>query len=123
MQLALPSAAVYCCCGTAHMYEEQISSAVIAMTQVGCEAIWKSSTEQRGMQFALPSAAVHCCCVTAHLYEEQISSGAIAVTQASCEHVLQAALKSGECNLPCPVLQCIAVVALHTCMKSKSPQV
>ncbi len=68
MQFALPSAAVQCCCVTANLYEEQVSVGVIAVTQVSCEAVLQSSTEQRGMQFALPSAAVHCCCVTAHLY-------------------------------------------------------
>ncbi len=67
MQLDLPSAAVYCCCVTAHMYEEQISSGVIAVTQACCEALLQSSTEQWGMQLALPSAAVYCCCVNAHL--------------------------------------------------------
>ncbi len=61
----------------------------IAMTQVCCESVLQSSTEQWGMHFAQTSVAVHLSWPTAHLYEEQISIGAIAVTQACCEPVLQ----------------------------------
>ena len=75
MQFALPSAAVHGCCVTAHLYEQQISVGVIAVTQTSCEPVLQSNTEQWGMQFALPSAAVHGCCVIAHLYEQQISVG------------------------------------------------
>ncbi len=68
---ALASAAVHCCCITAHLYEEQISIGVIAVGQTCCEPVLQSSTEQWGSYFALASAAVHCCCITAHLYEEK----------------------------------------------------
>ncbi len=75
IQFALSGAAVHFSCVTAHMYEQQISVGVIAVTQTSCEPVLQSSTEQWGIQLSLPSAAVHFCCVIAHLYEEQISIG------------------------------------------------
>ena len=89
MHFALPSAAVHLSWFTAHLYEEQISIGVIAVTQACCEPVLQSSTEQWGMHLALPSAAVHLSWFFAHLYEEQVSIGVIAVTQACCEPVLQ----------------------------------
>ena len=81
MQFALPSAAVHFCCVTAHLYEEQISICVIAVTQTCCEPVLQSTTEQWGMYFALTSAAVHVYWLSAHLYKEQVSIGVIAVAQ------------------------------------------
>jgi hypothetical protein len=78
---ALTSAAVELSCITAHLYEQQISTGVIAVTQGCCEASLQSSTEQQGSYFALASAAVQLICITAHLHEQQISTGVIAVTQ------------------------------------------
>ena len=89
MHFALTSAAVHVCWLTAHLCEEQISIGVFAVTQVCCEPVLQSTTEQWGMHFALTSAAVHFCWLTAHLYEEQISIGVFAVTQVCCEPVLQ----------------------------------
>ena len=105
---------------TAHLYEEQISVGVIAVTQVSCEPVLQSSTEQWGMQFALPSAAVHCYWVTAHLYEEQISVGVIAVTQVSCEPVLQSSTEQWGMQFALPSAAVHFWLSLHTCMKSKS---
>ena len=85
----LAHAAVHLSWFFAHLYDEQISIGVIAVTQACCEPVLQSNTEQWGMHFALPSAAVHLSWFTAHLYEEQISIGVIAVTQACCEPVLQ----------------------------------
>ena len=89
MNFAQISAAVHCCWLTAHLYEEQISIGVIAVTQTCCEPVLQSSTEQRGMHFAQISAAVHSSWLTAHLYEGQVFTGVIAKTQACCELVLQ----------------------------------
>jgi len=88
-----------------------------------CELVLQSSTEQQGSYFALTSVAVHLCCITAHLYEEQTSINAIAVAQGCCEPVLQS---STEQQGSCFALTSVAingVASLHTCMKSKSPQV
>jgi len=111
------------CWLTAHLYEEQIFAGVNAVTQACCEPVLQSTTEQCGVHFAQTSAAVYFCWLTAHLYEEQISIGLIAMTRDCCEPVLQALLNSVECILPRPVLNCISVGSLHTCMKSKSAQV
>ncbi len=89
MHFAQTLAAVHFCWLTTHLYEEQISTGVVAVTQACCEPVLQSTTEQWGMHFAQTSAAVHFCWLTAHLYEEQISTGVIAVTQACCEPVLQ----------------------------------
>ena len=89
MNFAQISAAVHCCWLTAHLYEEQISIGVIAVTQTCCEPVLQSSTEQWGMHFAQISAAVHSSWLTAHLYEGQVFTGVIAKTQACCELVLQ----------------------------------
>ena len=74
---------------TAHLYGEQISIGVDAVTQNCCEPVLQSTTEQGGMHFALISAAKHLSCLSAHLYEEHISIGAFAVTQACSEPVEQ----------------------------------
>jgi len=121
MQFALLSVAVHGCCVTAHLYEEQISIGVIAVTQTSCEPVLQSSTAQRGMQFALLSAAVHFFCVMALLYEEQISISVTALSQTRCEPELQSSTEQWKISLPCSVLQCISVESLHTYMKSKSP--
>ena len=89
MHFAQISAAVHSCWLTAHLYEEQISIGVIAVTQTCCEPVLQSSTEQWGMHFAQISAAVHSSWLTAHLYEGQVFTGVIAKTQACCELVLQ----------------------------------
>ena len=80
MLFAKNSVAVHWCWVTAHLYEEQISIAVFAVTQACCEPVLQSSPEQWGMLFAKNSVALHWCWVTAHLYEEQISMGVIALT-------------------------------------------
>ena len=56
---ALSSAAVHWCCITAHLYEQQISIAVFAVTQACSEPDLQISTEQWGACFALTTAAVH----------------------------------------------------------------
>ena len=89
MNFAQISAAVHCCWLTAHLYEEQISIGVIAVTQTCCEPVLQSSTEQWGMYFALSSAVLHTIWLTAHLYKGQVFTGVIAKTQACCELVLQ----------------------------------
>jgi len=58
MHFALSSVAEHWCWVTAHLYEEQISIGVIAVTQACCELSLHSSTEQWGMHFALSSAAL-----------------------------------------------------------------
>ena len=69
MQFALTSAAVHFCWVTAHLYEQQISISVIAVTHACCDPVLQSSTEQWGLHFAQTSAAVHFYWVTAHLCE------------------------------------------------------
>ena len=123
MQFHQTSAGLHFCWLTAHLYEEQISIGAVAVTQAFCEPVLQSTTEQGEMHFALTSAAVHFCSLTAHLCEEQSSIGVIAVTQACCEPVLQSTTEQWGMHLPRPVLQCIGVESLPTCMKSKSPKV
>ena len=82
MHFALTSAAVRFCWLTAHLYDEQMSTGVFAVTQACCEPVLQSTTEQWPMHVALHSAAVHFCWLTAHLYEEQTSIDVFAVTQA-----------------------------------------
>ena len=123
MHFAQTSAAVHWCWVTAHLYEQQISIGVIALTQACCEPVLQSSTGQCVGHLATTSAAVQWCWVTAHLYEQQSLIGVIAVTQAGCEPVLESRLESVECILPRPLLQCIGVGSLHTCMNSRSPLV
>jgi len=77
---------------TAHLYEEQISIGVIALTQACCEPVLQSSTEQWGMHFAQTSAALHFCWLTAHLYEEQIFIGG-----AFCQNQCCSAMGVGHC--------------------------
>ncbi len=74
---------------TAYLYEQQIFSRAIAVTQACCESVLQSSPVQWQMHLANTSAAVHWWWVTAHLYEQQIFSGVIAVTHACCEPALQ----------------------------------
>jgi len=88
VHFALSSATVLWCWVTAHLYKEQISIGVIALTQTCCEPVLHSSTEQWGKHFAKTRVAEHWCRVTAHLYEEQISIGVIALTQTCCGPVL-----------------------------------
>jgi len=111
------------CCITAHLYEEQISIGVIAATQGCCQPVLQSSTEQWGRYFALTIAALLWCCIIAHLYQEQISTGVVAVAQACCEPGLQSSTEQRGSSFALTVLQCIGVASLHTCIKSKSPQV
>ena len=120
MHFAQTSAAVHNCWLTAHLNEEQISIGVIAVTQACCEPVLQSSIEQREIHFAQTSAAVYICWFSPHLYEEQFPIGVIAVIQACCEPVLQSSTEQWKCMLPRPVLQCISVGSIHTCMKSKS---
>ncbi len=61
MHFALSSVAEHWCWVSAHLYEEQVSIGVGAVTQACCELVLQSSTEQWGMHFALSSAAQHCC--------------------------------------------------------------
>jgi len=76
---------VHWCCITAHLYEEQISTGVNAMSQACCEPVMQSSTEQWESLFALALAAMNWCYINANLYEEQISLGVFAVTQGCCQ--------------------------------------
>ena len=55
---ALTSAALLWCCITANLYEEKISTGVIAVAQACCEPVLQSSIQQWGSYFALTSAAV-----------------------------------------------------------------
>ncbi len=80
MLFAKNSVAVHWCWVTAHLYEEQISMSIIALTYTCCGPDLHSSPEQWGLLFAKNGVAVHWCWVTAHLYEEQISMGVIALT-------------------------------------------
>ena len=102
MHFAQTSAAVHFCSFTAHLYEEQISIGVIAVTQACCEPVVQSSCEQWTLHIAQTSAPMHFCWLAAHLYEEEISIGVIAETQACCAPVLQ---NSGGCILPCPTVR------------------
>ena len=61
MHFAQTSAAVHLYWLTAHLYEDQISIGVIAVTQACCQAVLQSSTEQCKMHFAQTSAAVYFC--------------------------------------------------------------
>jgi len=70
------------------------------------------------MHYAQTSVALDLSWLTAHLYEEQFSIGAIAVAQACCAPVLQSTTEQWGCILTRPVLHCISVASLHTCMKS-----
>ncbi len=59
MHFARTIAAVHWYWVTAHLYEQQICTGAIAVTQACCESVLQSSTEQWGMHFAKTSAAVH----------------------------------------------------------------
>ena len=95
MHFAQTSAAVHWWWVPAHLYEQQISIGVTAVTQACCRPVLQSRTEQWELHFAQTSAAVHWYWVTAHLYEHQIFIGVIAATQACCEPVLQSS--TGQC--------------------------
>ncbi len=60
-------AAEHWCWLTAHLYEQQTSADVIAVTQGCCEPVLQSSPELWGMQHAKISLAVHWWVVTAHI--------------------------------------------------------
>ncbi len=79
MHFAQTSAALHFCWLTAHLYEEQISIGVIAVTQACCEPVCRAALNSGECIFAQTRAAVHFCCLTAHMYEEQVSTGAIAM--------------------------------------------
>ncbi len=89
MHFAKASAAVHGCWVTAHLYEQQTFTGVIAVTQACCEPVVQSSTGQWSLHSAQASAAVHWCWVTVQLHEQQTFIGVIAVTQACCEPVVQ----------------------------------
>ena len=112
MLFALTSAEVHWCCLTAHLYGEQVSTAVIEVTQACCEPFVQSNTEQWQLHFALTSAAVHFCCITAHLYAEQIFTDVAAVTQTCCEPVLQSNTDQGG-NALCLDQCCTAFLLAH----------
>ena len=78
MPFAKVRAALHWCWVTAHLYEQQISIDVFAVTQASSEPVWQSSTGLWGMHFALTSAAVHWSWVTADLREQQVSIDVIA---------------------------------------------
>ena len=99
------SVAVHWCWITAHLYDQQIFTGANAVTQGCCQAVLQSSTEQWEQHFAQGSAAVHYCWVTAHMY---------------CQAAMKSSTEQWVCILPKPVLQCIGVGSLHTCMISKS---
>ena len=50
---ALNRAAVHLCCLTAHLYGEQVSIDVIAVTQTCCQPVLQSNTDQGGNAFCL----------------------------------------------------------------------
>ena len=96
LHFAQTSAAVHLSRLTAHLYEQQISIGLVAVTQACCEPVLQSNTEQWGLHFAQNSVAVHLSWLTAHLSEQQISIGVIAVTQACCEPVLHSNTEQWE---------------------------
>jgi hypothetical protein len=80
---------VHWCLVTAHLYGEQMSIGVFAVTQACQEPGLQSITQQWGLFFAKPNNAVHWCCFNAHLYGEQMSKGVFAVTHGCCQPGLQ----------------------------------
>jgi len=52
MRFALNSAAIHWCWVAAHLYEEQISIGVLAVTQACCQPVLQSSIEQ--LELTLP---------------------------------------------------------------------
>ncbi len=80
---------------TSHLYGEQISIAVFAVSQGCCQPVLQSSTEQWVMQFAKSSAIVHWVWETSRLYGEQMSIGVFAVIKPAVSLFCRAALSSG----------------------------
>ena len=91
--IAKSSLALHCCWATAHLYQQQISIGVFAVSQACCQLVLHSSTEQGAI--AKSSMALHCCWVTAHLYQQQISLGVFAVAQACCQPLLHSRTEQG----------------------------
>ena len=121
MQIALTTVTVHWLCVTAYLYEQHISTGVIAMIKACFVPALQSSTEQWKMQIALTSVAVHWCWVTAHLHDQQVSIVGIAVTRACFVPALQSSIEQWEmlasamlnpieqvvCQLyPCAMTQC-----------------
>ena len=73
------------------------------------------------LHFAKSSVGLHWCWATAHLYEDQISRSVFAVSKVCCQPVSHSSNK--HCILPKAVWHCSGNGPLHTCMKSKFPQV
>ena len=116
---ALTSAAVHWSCITAHLYEGQMSTSVIAVAQ-GCrEASLQRSTEQQASYIAKTSAALHWSCITAQPYEQQTFIGVTALAQACREPFLQSRTEQWGLHFAQGRLQCIGVGSLLSCMKSK----
>ncbi len=89
MQVALTKTAVHWWCFAAYLYEQEMSTGVIAVTKARFVPVLQSSTEQWTMQIALTSVAVHWCLVTAHMHEQLVFIGVIAVTKACFVPALQ----------------------------------
>ena len=106
---ALTSAAVLCCCISAHLCGEQISIGTFAVAQACCEPVLQSCIEQWAGYVALTSAAVLCCCISAHLCGEQISIGVTAVAHPYCSSADSRQCTAGE---DCSVLHS---TCLHCC--------
>jgi len=118
LNFAKTSAALQWWWVSAHLYAEQICTGVSALVQACCQPGLQSSPEQWGVRFGKFSAALQWWWVSAHLYAEQICLGVSALLQACCQPGLRAALSSGECILPKPVLHCGSGGQMHTCMHS-----
>ena len=105
LRFALTSVELHLSWLTAHLYEEQTSIGVSAVTQSCCEPVLQSSTDQWGMHFAQTSVALHLSWLTAHVYEEQIS----AVTQRSISLTFEHVPVEG------PLLRLAALFSLPRC--------
>ena len=111
---AQTSVAVHFCWLTAHMYEDQISTGVIAVTHNPAVCLFCLAALNGGKCICPSSIAVHFCWLTAYLYEDQISIGVIAVTHKPVVYLFcLAALNSGKCI--CPYQHCSAFLLAH-CM-------
>ena len=113
--------ALHWCRTTAHLYEDQISLRVFAVSQACCQPILHSSSED----CIWPKAVWHCtgvgpphtCMKTKSPYVYlQCHKRAVCLC-------CTAALSSDHCNVPKAVWHCTGVGPLHTCMKTKSPYV
>ena len=109
---AQTSIAVHFCWLTAHMYEEQISTGVTAVTHKPVVSLFCLAALNGGKCICPSSIAVHFCWLTAYLYEDQISIGVIAVTHKPVVSLFcLAALNSGKCI--CPDQHCSAFLLAH----------